>query len=209
MIGIFYQGLGGLFSGFGSGGGGLFGGGIVTLFVIMLLGIIVMGSIAGFFFFIVRNKKKWFIKVVFQIPRSDMKLVNAEIGKGTYDANRGVVFVKRHKKKPVAMKPFDVKKYLQGESMLTVVQVGLEDYRPVLQESYLEMVDDATGEEAALINAKIDTTESKAWKQSFEREAKNAYSIQTLLQQYAQYIGFGILFFMIFIGFAVLYGRIK
>lgn len=175
----------------------------------MAVGVAIMGGIALLFFLIIRNKKKWFLKVEFKIPRSDGKIIQAEWGKGTYDARKGVVLVKRRKKKPVAMKPFDVKRYLQGADMLTVIQIGIEDYRPVLQESYLEMEDEETGEEAALIKTKIDTTESKAWKQSFEREAKNAYSIQTLLQQYAQYIGFGILFFMIFIGFAILYGRIQ
>lgn len=187
----------------------LFSGGMMSLIIYMIVGVLVLGGIFLFFFMMIRSRKKWFIKVEFKIPRSDGKIINAEWGKGSYDAKRGVVLVKRHKKKPVAMKPFDVKRFLQGSDLLTVVQVGIEDYRPVLQESYLDMVDDQTGEEAAIMKARIDTSESKSWKQSFEREAKNAYSIQSLLQQYASYIGFGILFFMIFIGFAILYGRIK
>lgn len=187
----------------------IFGGGMVSLIVMMIVGVLVLGGITLFFFMMIRKKKKWFIKVEFKIPRSDGKIINAEWGKGSYDANKGVVLVKRNKKKAVPMKPFDVKRFLQGSDVLTVVQVGIEDYRPVLQESYLDMVDDQTGEEAAIMKARIDTSESKSWKQSFEREAKNAYSIQSLLQQYASYIGFGILFFMIFIGFAILYGRIK
>lgn len=198
--------LGDLFGGLG---GNLLGGGIMKLIVMMGVLMLILGGIFLIFFMMYKNKKKWFLKVEFKIPRSDGRIINAEWGKGTYDAKRGVVFVKRHKKKPVAMKPFDVKRFLQGSDLLTVVQVGIEDYRPVLQESYLDMVDDQTGEEAAIMKARIDTSESKSWKQSFEREAKNAYSIQSLLQQYASYIGFGILFFMIFAGFAVLYGRIK
>lgn len=194
---------------FGSLGlGNIFGGGIVSLILLMLVGVSIMGGIALVIFLVIRSRRKWFLKVEFKIPRSDGKIINAEWGKGTYDANKGVVFVKRLKKKKVAMKPFDVKRFLQGSDLLTVVQVGIEDYRPVLQESYLDMVDEETGEEAALMKAKIDTSESKSWKSSFERETKNAYSIQTLFQQYAQYIGFGILFFMIFVGFAILYGRI-
>lgn len=195
---------------FGSLGlGKIFGGGILSLIVMMIIIVLVVGGIFLIFFLMYRSKKKWFLKVEFKIPRSDGKIINAEWGKGTYDAKRGVVLVKRHKKKAVPMKPFDVKRFLQGSDLLTVVQVGIEDYRPVLQESYLDMVDDQTGEEAAIMKARIDTSESKSWKQSFERDSKNAYSIQSLLQQYASYIGFGILFFMIFAGFAVLYGRIK
>ena len=206
---ILYQagGLGELFGGISLGGGGL-----VTLFIYMAIGVSVMAVIALGFFFWIRAKKKWFLDVEFKIPRADGKIINSEWGKGTYDAKKGVVFVKRTGKRQVPLKPFDVKKFLQGggkKETLTVVQVGIEDYRPVLLESYLEMTDDDTGEEAALMDIKIDTTESKAWKESFEREAKQAYSIQTFFQQYAQYIGFGILFFMIFIGFAILWGRVN
>lgn len=136
----------------------------------------------------------------------------SESARGTYDAKKGVVLIKRTGKKPVPLKPFDIKRFLQGgrrSDTLTVVQVGIEDYRPVLIESYLDMIDDQTGEEAALMNIKIDTTESKSWKESFEREAKNAYSLQSLIQQYASYIGFGILFFSIFVGFAILWSKVK
>lgn len=199
-----------------SGVGGLLGslipsGGLLSLAVYMGIGVAIMGAIAFLFFMIIRNKKKWFLEVEFKIPRADGKIINSEWGKGTYDAKKGVVLVKRPGKKQAAIKPFDVKKFLQGggkKETLTVVQVGIEDYRPVLIESYLEMQDSETGAEAALMDIKIDTTESKAWKESFEREAKQAYSIQSFLQQYAQYIGFSILFFMIFIGFSILWSRV-
>ncbi len=203
---IFYQGVGELFGSITPSGG------ITSLIIYMFLGIGILMAISIGFFIAYRSKKKWFLEVEVKIPRADGKIVNSEWAKGTYDAKRGVVFVKRKGKKPNALKPFDIKKFLQGggkKETLTVVQVGIEDYRPVLIDSYLEMVDEQTGDEAVLMNIKIDTTESKAWKESFEREAKSAYSIQTLLQQYAQYIGFGILFFMIFVGFAVLWGRVN
>ena len=181
---------------------------LISIFIYGFLALVIFGSIAAAVYFLVYKKRKWFLNVEFKIPRSDGKFMNAEWGKGTYDAERGVVFVKRSGKKPVPMKPFDIKRYLQGTDILTVVQIGIEDYRPVLQDSYIEMEDEQTGEEAALIKAKIDTSESKAWRSSFEREAKAAYSIIGLLHQYAHFVGFGILFFMIFAGFAVLYGRI-
>jgi len=188
-------------------GGFIPSGATMTTVVYIFLALLVIGGLGGGFYFYYVRKKKWFLNVEFKIPRSDGRFVNAEWGKGTYDAGRGVVFVKREGKKPVGMKPFDIKTYLQGSNVLTVVQVGIEDYRPVLIDSYIEMVDEETGEEGALVKAKIDTSESRAWKSSFEREAKSAYSIISLLHQYANFVGFGILFFMIFVGFAVLYGR--
>jgi hypothetical protein len=168
-------------------------------------------------------RKQWNIKVEFKIPRGinflnsgDLLdntrvqgIVNAEWGKGSYDAKKGTVWVKRKGKKKVAMKPFDVKKYLQGDNILSVVQVGVEDYRPVLTESYLDMIDETTGEEAALLKIKIDTSESKAWKNSFERESKNAYSITNLLKENAHWIAIGLVIFLWGIQFLVLYNRMK
>jgi len=215
--------LGGLFGSIGF--GNIFGGGIISLFVQMFLGLVIIGLIGGFFYWLYRRKKKWFIKVNVKLPRGlkwikeketidDTNpaltgIINAENALGTYDSKLGIVLIKRNKKKPVPMKPFDVKRYLQGGNILDVVQVGIEDYRPVLPESYIEMVDEQTGEENVLIKMKIDTSESKAWRDGYERTRKNTYSIMSLLHTYAPFIGFGILFFMIFVGFAVLYGRIK
>lgn len=214
-------GVGDLFGSLGF--GSLLGGGIVGLFVTIMLGIMVLGILVGGFFYWYSARKRWFLKVVVKIPRglkyvkpgetldddSLQGIINAELAKGTYDAKKGVVYIKRYKKKPVAMKPFDIKRYLQGSDMLDVVQVGLEDYRPILPESYLEMVDESTGEECALLKAKIDTSQSKAWRSQFERSNKDAFSLSSLFDQYKDYIGFGILFFLIFMGFAVLYGRVQ
>jgi hypothetical protein len=203
--------------------GNIFGGGIVNLIILMAIGITVLGSIVGGIYFAYSAKKKWYLKVEVKIPRGlkyiedgqtidDPKLqgiINGEWAKGTYDAKQGVVYIKRHKKKPVPMKPFDVKRYLQGSDILSVVQVGIEDYRPILPESYIEMVDEKTGEQAALLIAKIDTSQSKSWRSSFERSNKEAFSLSSLFDQYKDFIGFGILFFMIFVGFAILYGRMR
>lgn len=210
---------------FGSlGFGNMFGGGIISLFIYIILGIFGIGLLGGLFYWLYYKKKKWYLKVEIKIPRglkwlkpgetlSDKDvnmtgIINAEWGVGTYDPKKGVVYIKRKGKRPVALKPFDIKRGLQGSDILTVIQIGIEDYRVVLPESYIEVIDEQTGEEGALMRAKIDTTESKSWKESYERSAKNAYTIQGLLDKYGQYIGFGILFFMIFVGFAILYGRI-
>lgn len=196
--------LGDLFGSLGFGGGG----GMLTLLLYMFLGIVGLAATFALFYWLYYRKKRWFLDLEVKIPRSDGRLITAEWAKGSYDARKGVVLVKRKGKRAVPCKPFDIKKYLQGDKILTVVQVGIEDYRPVLLESYLEMVDDETGEEAAIIKTKVDTSESKSWKSTFERETKLAYNIQSLIDKYGHYIGFGILFFMIFVGFAILYGRI-
>ena len=188
----------------GGSGSGLWG---LILTVVIAGGALLL--VGGTIFWLVHKKRKWFLIVEIKIPRSDGKFINSEIGKGSYDANRGVVFIKRKGKKPVPMKPFDIKRFLQGQNILTVVQVGIEDYRPVLTESYMEMEDDETGEVGALLKAKIDTSESKSWRNNFERETKNAYSIMGLIKEHFQMIALGLVIFLWGIQFLVIYNAVK
>jgi len=202
-------------------GGNFFGGGFGVIFLIILLMIPVI-CIIGAIFYYFWKRKQWNLKVEFKIPRGIEYLkegelfdkgevrgiVNKEWGKGSYNSKRGVVFIKRKGVRKIAMKPFNITKYLSGgRNILSVVQVGAEHYIPVLEESYLNMVDDKTGEEAALIKTRIDTGESKVWKDQFERSAKSAYSIMSLLRDYAPIIGVGLILMFNFIGFAILYGK--
>jgi len=201
--------LGEIFGGIG-GGGGM--GGYVTLGLWVIIGIGVI-AICGFMLYhFIYKKKNWNILAEIKIARSDGKLLTAEWGKANYDLKKGVVWVKRKSKKPVAMKPFDTEKYLQGNSkgqnILTVVQVSPGHYIPLLLNSFLEMEDDNTGEIAALAKVTADYSESRSWKNQFEREAKNAYTIFNLLKEYAPYIGTGIMIFMMWAGFAILYSKV-
>lgn len=142
-------------------------------------------------------------------PTKIQGIAYAEIGKGAYSVKRGCVFIKRKgKRKAVEMPPFDPKKYLQGEKILTVIQVGAEKYIPVLPESFLVLEDDKTGQRVALLSMKGTDLESRAWKNQFERESKSAFTIMGILKAYLPYIGFSILFFSIFAGFAVIYNKI-
>lgn len=194
----------------GAGGGGLTGYAMLAVWIFLGIGVL---AICGWVVYtLVWKKKNYNIKAEVKIPRSDGRLLNAEWAKAVYDLKRGVVFIKRKGKKGVPMKPFDTEKYLQGnakgENILTVVQVSPGHYVPLLLDSFLEMEDDTTGETAALAQVKADYSESKSWKNQFEREAKTAYTIKSLLAQYAPYIGLGIVIFMMWAGFAILYTKV-
>jgi len=210
-----------LFGGLSVGG---FWGIVTIIFWATMIGVPVL-VILFFFFRWIYKKKVWNLDVEFKLPRSDGKFMNAEWGIGSYNIKRGVCYVKRKKKRKVPMKPFDINKYLQGTKTLTVVQVGAENYLPVLPESWEEMIneeplrdkdgnirEDEEGnpiyEKVALIDIKINTLKDKAWKDSFEREAKMAYSIMSLLREYAIYLGIGILLLCNFVGFAILWAKI-
>lgn len=192
----------------GSGGFGGFGG-MLEIALLVLTTIVILGLGSGVVWWMVKKRKKYNLSVEIKIARSDWKLLTAEWAKGAYDNNRGVVWIKRKGKKPVATKPFDVSKYLQGkDNILTVVQISPDHYIPILLESFLEMEDDESGEQAALAKVVADYSKSKAWKNSFEREAKQAYTVMNLLKDYAPVIGMGIILFFNFVGFAILYTRI-
>ena len=198
--------LGGLAAGIGLGGGNT---SMLNVAIVILLGFCVLAFI-GVVGWLAYKRSLWNLKVEFKFMRSDGTLITSEWGKGQFNTKRGVVFLKRPKRgtPKIAMPPFDVKRYLQGTDTLTVIQVGLEQYLPVMPQSFLEMEDDETGETAALMKHKVDLTQSKAWKNQFERESKQAYTIMGLLQQYANFIGIGIILMMNFVGFAILYMKV-
>ncbi len=185
------------------GGGGTVG--LALTFAVGFALILLVGGPLSWHFY---QKRKWYIQCEFKMPRSDGLFIAAEIGKAYYDGKQGVVFVKRKGLKKSALKPFDIKKFLQGEKILTVVQTGINTYVPVLPKSYIEMIDDETGEEAALMQVRVDLSESKAWRSQFEREAKGAYSIESMLLQFLPYAGWGMVIFLNFLGFSILYTRI-
>lgn len=208
--------VGDLFSGLGFGAGG----GFIDIVIIILVGSTVL-SVLGFgLWFWIKKKKNYNISVEVKIPRNIKQVteedgstrvygtLNKEWARGYYDAKKGVVFIKRPKKKPVPMKPFDIKRFLSNSNILTVLQIGIEDYRPIVDDSYIEVVDEETGEEAALIKARIDTSESKSWKNAFEREAKMTYSIKNWIAEHGGLVAMGLVLMMNLIGFAVVISRL-
>jgi len=212
-------GVGDLLGGIGlnlPGGGGF---GFIGMITWIIIGTVVMGLCGFGLWWFLKRRKSWNLKVEFKIPRNIREItekdgsirvtgsLNKEWGKGFYDSKTGVVLLKRKGKKDVPMKPFDVKSHLSENNILTVIQVGVEDYRPVLDESYIE-VEDEEGNEAALLKTRIDTTENKSWKNSYERERKNTYTIMNWLREHGQVISLGIVVCLVLVGFAILWTRL-
>ena len=200
--------------GIGGSGGGSFMGSIVYI----ITGCLILATCVGGLWWFFKKKKSYNIKVEIKIPRNIKQIedgdglrvigtLNKEWAKGFYNAKQGVVYIKRKGKKPVPMKPFDIKQFLSTGNILTVMQIGIEDYRPILDESYIEVVDSETGDEGALINAKIDTSESKSWKNSFEREANLTYSIKNWISEHGGLVAMGLVLMMNAIGFSIVIAR--
>jgi hypothetical protein len=190
----------------------------IKIILIAVVVLIVIGSVLWYFW----NKKNWNLKVEFKLPRSVKYLkeggtlspddvngfTDAEWGKGFYNAKTGVVYLKRKGKRKVAMKPFQLSRFLQGQNTLTVIQIGAEEYMPVIPESYL-IYEDEKGDCASLLNVKADISESKSWRVQYEREAKKAYSIMGLLDKYGTWIGIGLVIFLWGVQFVMLYNKMK
>ncbi len=202
-----------------SGSGNIFGL-IIWIMIIGTLGLLLLGLAAWWWFF----KKKWNIRVEFKMIRSDGNYVYGEWGKGYFNAKRGVVFIKRPgmRQPKIAIKIFDIKEYIQGDNLITVIQLSPDDYRPVLPVSWTEHleeyeeIDDKTGKptgkvelvKEAVLNIKTETGLNKAWKSAFEEAAKQAYSLKSFFTQFQTPIAIGIVLVCSFVGFAILWTKI-
>ena len=185
--------------------------------LLLLIGTVltIMFLIFAFIVFLFWSKRNWNLKVEIKLPRSDGHFVNAEWGKGYFSSKRGVVYIKRpgffsHK---IPLKIFDPKRYIQGDNIITVIQLSPIDYRPVLPTSFLELEveyeDEETGDiqiqKESVINIKCDTGASKAWSQAFDAASKQAYSLKSFMQQFQTPIAIAMVFVAVFVGIAALW----
>jgi hypothetical protein len=185
---------------------------IIMAIVIVVLLVVVGGSLFWFYW----SKKRWNLRIEFKIPRSDGQIIMGEWGKGLWNAKRGVVYLKRNKMRTVPMKVVNITRYLQGADLMTVIQVGPEDYRPVLNDSWTEHIveyeDEKSGkviqQKEAIINIKADTGLNKPWKSAWEQASKTAYSISTFLQQFQTPIAIAIVLIAVFVGISILWVRL-
>lgn len=174
----------------------------LTWFLIVAGGLIVI-SIFGSVAWWALRRRKWNLRVEVKLPRSDGQIINSEKAKGHYDADAGIVDIKRKRMKTIGIKPFDVKKYLQGSNYLEVIQVGAKDYIPVLPKSYLKLKD--KGKEYGIMEIEAQLDKRRTWKNYFERAAKDRFTIYGFLNKHWRAIEISIIVFIMCIGFSILW----
>ena len=185
--------------------------------LIILAGIIVVG-IFGVVVWWGMKRKKWNLIVEIKMPRSDGQLILRERAKGYYDAKAGIVDIKRKKLKAVGMKPFDVKKYLQGNKYLEVIQISPTEYIPILSKSYetVEVKEQVKGKNGkmeeqlvkyAIMDIEANIEKRKTWKNYMERSAKDRFTIVGFLDKHWRAIEISIILFVIFLGMSILWIR--
>lgn len=189
-----------------------------TLSVLMLIGIMLLIGFGLIFFiiFFVWRRNKYNLVVNVKKLRSDGKIVSCEMAKGSFNAKRGVVYLKRKKTKEIPMAVFDIRRYLLGESYLEVIQVGPEDFRPVLNDSWTEYVSEKEDKETgkiiitkeSMLNLKVDTGMHKAWKTAWEIASAKAYSLRSFIEKFQVPIAIAIVIVSVFVGIAILWARL-
>ena len=196
-------------------------------FALIIIGVVIgilLLAVAGWYWFF---KKKWNLKAEIKLTRSGGVLTNAEWGKAYFNAKRGVCFVKRPgiMQRPIPIRMFDIRKYVQGDNIVTFIQVSPEDLKPVLNNSWEEYEEDepmkdAKGkiivdeegnpihEKAAMVNIRIDTGFNKAWRAAWTQAAKQAYSLKSFFTQFQTPIAIAIVIIAVFVGFAMVWTRL-
>ncbi len=195
--------FGGVVSSITGSAGSFLGISVTLLIAFVFLLLIVAGPLIWWM-----RKRRWNLKVEFKLPRADGRIINAEWGKGQLNSSKGVVILKRKGLSPVAIKPFDIKRYLQGGNILTVIQVSPDEYIPALPESFLEVTDEETGEEGLILDLVVDSGASKAWKASFLHDAELAFTLKSFFTKYQGYFAFGFILICLFVGFAILWSKV-
>ena len=193
---------------------------IIAIIIGIFVGLLVLGLAAWYWFV----KKKWNLRAEIKLTRSGGHLTNAEWGKAYFNAKRGVCFVKRPglMQGAVPVRIFDIRKYIQGDNIVTFIQVSPEDLKPVLNSSWEEYEEDEpmrdgkgdinrdnpVYEKAAMLNIKIDTGLNKAWRAAWTQAAKQAYSLKSFFNQFQTPIAIAIVIIAVFVGFAMVWTRL-
>jgi len=181
--------------------------GIAGTWIIWGIIILVALAITGGAVYWAKKRKKWNLRVEIKMPRSDGKLINSEKAKGFFDTKDGFVSLKRKGLTPIDMKPFNVGKYLQGNNYLEVLQVGPDDFIPILPKSYtiIKKSNAVPGEQTdyALLDIHGDMGERKQWASNAVESALNRFTLKSFMKRHEFAISIMIIMFGLFIGFAI------
>jgi len=139
------------------------------------------------------QKNKWYLTAILKMPRDDGRTINTELAKAYWSPRNATLWVKR--KGMFGSKFFveldDIRKYLQGSENIELLGSGVS-WKPIIPESYLEVIDEKTGKQAYVMNYKMDFTRDKAWAIRAEREYTETFSLSDVFNKLKDYIGWGL-----------------
>ena len=180
--------------------------GVWGIIIVVVLGLLLVVAIWA------KRRKKWNLRVEIKLPRSDGELINSEKAKGYYDTKQGFVSLKRKGVSPIDMKPFNTSKYLQGTNFLEVIQIGPDDYIPILPKSYriITKSNAVEGEQKrfALLEIEGDMGERKQWASNAAESAVNRFTLKSFFNKHQFAISMMLIMFALFIGFAIVLSQL-
>jgi len=176
-----------------------------------VVGLVVLSFFGGIGIWAAK-RKKWNLRVEIKMPRSDGLIINSEKAKGHLDVIQGVVSIKRKRLRASEMKPFNISKYVQGTNYLEILQIGPDDFVPILPKSYT-IINNAKAKEGqqkkfALLEIEGDLGERRQWAFHAAKNAKNRFTLAGFLDKYQFAIQMAIILFAMFIGFTALWSKV-
>ena len=162
-----------------------------------------------------KKKKEMNIPVTIWIPRSDGKITDEINAKGGYIRSRqsdgGTITLFRLKRKGISSAdiPPPSSRFLVGLSRkLYLVQKGVDDFEPVLPDSY-KMVETSSGKRVAVINLKCINQDATAWVEDNRENAKRRFTLHGFWEKYKDFIQITIFIFIVMIALFINWKGLK
>jgi len=161
----------------------------------------------------IRNKKSYNIPITIWIARSDNKVVDEVLGSGGYFKTKPVggitTFRVKRKGVPTVEIPPPDSKFLVGLSRhLYLVQKGMDDFEPVLPESFLNVTTDE-GENVPIVRLRCINQDATAWKFDNENSAKQRFTLFGFWEKYKDFIQMTIFIFIVFLAIYIMWIGLK
>ena len=166
-----------------------------------------------------KEKKAFNIPVTIFIPRSDNKTRDIIRAKGGYFKSQAVggITTFRLKRKGVGVIeiPPPASRFLVGFNReLFLVQKGMDDFEPILPESFSYIDTDNAGgdgktKKVAVINLKCVNQDATAWKFDNEQNAKKRFTFNSFWEKYRDFIQITIFILIVFVASYIQYNGLK
>jgi len=177
-------------------------GSAVSLAIKVIAGVLVLGGIIGFILWR-KRKKAYNIPVIIWIPRSDGKITDEITAIGGYFRTRqkggGIITSFRLKRKGISTVdiPPPASRFLVGlRRKLYLIQKGVDDFEPVIPESFKE-VTTSKGKKVAVVNLNCINQDATAWVEDNRENAKKRFTFAGFWEKYKDFIQITIFIFIV------------
>ena len=161
-----------------------------------------------------KERKSFNIPCTIIIPRSNNTTQDIVHAKGGYFKTKpvGGITVFRLKRKGVGTieLPPPSSRYLMGFNReLYLIQKGMDDFEPVMPDSFTNVIEESTGRKLAVVNLRCINQDATAWKFDNEENAKMRFTFHSFWEKYKDMIQITIFIFIVFIAAYIQWSGLK